>query len=401
MADFILGRQQIFDHKLDVYGYELLFRNCDGENRAHFLDGTAATNHLIVDALLECGLENLTNGARAFINLTSDNLLQGVAQLLPRDKVIIEILEDATVSQGLVDACRQLVNQGYLIALDDFVYHPHWEPLIQLAAIIKLDVQAQDKLANAQLIKRLQRYPVRILAEKIETPEEFQHYQNLGCDYFQGYFFHKPNLVSGKRLQTHQQNLFRVLAEINSEKVDIHRLAMLIAQEVGLSYKLLKFINSAHFSLPRKIQSIEQAIVLMGLLELRRWISLITLAQTAEECPLEILRISLSRAKMCELLATECGHQDQEGYFLVGLFSNLELILQQPMVKIVSDLPLADPIKDGLLRQGPLGQALTCTINYELWNLCDAQYQDLTINQIGDCYLQSISWAQKVLAELG
>ncbi|HHJ39177.1 MAG: hypothetical protein AXA67_11605 [Methylothermaceae bacteria B42] len=401
MADFILGRQQIFDRKLNVYGYELLFRSCQQQNHAQIVDGTVATNHLIVDALLECGLENLTNGNRAFINLTAENVLQGVAQLLPRDKVVIEILEDAPVTPLLVEAVTNLANQGYLIALDDFVFDPQWQPLVELASIIKIDVLAQpDEQALIQLIQKLQRYPLRILAEKIETPEQYQHFLDLGCDYFQGYFFHKPNLVSGKRLKTNQQHLFRVLGEINREDVDIHRISALISQEVGLSYKLLKFINSAHFSLPRKIRSIEQAIVLMGLLELKRWINLITLTQVSENCPLEILRISLIRAKMCELLARRVDHCDPEAFFLTGLFSNLEQMLEQPMENIISDLPLADPIKQGLSFNGEMGEALRCAVNYELWDLDNAAFDSLEISAIGDLYLQSIRWAQQILSEL-
>ncbi len=400
MADFILGRQQIFDRKLNVYGYELLFRSCQQQNHAQIVDGTVATNHLIVDALLECGLENLTNGTRAFINLTGENLLQGVAQLLPRDKVVIEILEDAPVNDSLIEAVTLLANQGYLIALDDFIFDPHWEPLVEIASIIKIDVLEQEEHSIVKLIQKLQRYPVRILAEKIETPEQYQHFLELGCDYFQGYFFHKPNLVSGKRLQTNRQHLFRVLGEINQEDVDIHKISALISQEVGLSYKLLKFINSAHFSLPRKIRSIEQAIVLMGLLELKRWINLITLTQISENCPLEMLRISLIRAKMCELLARHVKHSDPEAFFLTGLFSNLALVLEQPMESIVSDLPLADPIKQGLLLDGEMGEALQCAIHYELWDLDKAGFEAVKITTVGDLYLQSIRWAQQVLSEL-
>ncbi len=403
MSEFLIGRQQIYDRHLNVFGYELLFRSLD-ENIESEKEGTTASQRLIVDALLEMGLERLTGKARAFINLTAENILRGDAELLPKEKVIIEILENAKITPDLVHAVGQLVNAGYRIALDDFVFDPQWEPLVRMAHIIKVDVRAEPMEKVACLIERLERYPVKILLEKIETEEEFRHYQDLGGDYYQGFLFDRPRIVTGQRLDPHRQALLNVLAEIHQPNADIKHIAEVIGRDASLSYKLLNFINSASFGLKSKIETMNQAVVLLGLRELKRWTALLMLTQSRRSAnrPNELLRIALIRARMCELLAEQMKRPDSGDFFLTGLFSNLDLLLGQPLDEILKNLPLADNIQKGLLHhQGPMGIALRCTLNYEKWHLSAVQQMNaVSLPKVSQLYLSSVTWADQIYDSL-
>lgn len=396
MQNFLIGRQQIFNRDLNVFAYELLFR-CESEVKGT-LDGTQATIQVILDSLLEEGLECIVGKHRAFINVTRDNLLDGIPLLLPKERVVIEIVEGMLIDAPLIEAVRQLSAQGYRIALDDFIFTEEWRPLVAIADIIKLDVRALSRQENVQLVEQLKPYPVKLLAEKIETLEEYRFYRQLGCEYYQGFFFNKPNVVHGKRISTNQQALIHILAEINKPNTDIPLLAKTIAQDVGLSYKLLRYINSAFFSLPQKIDSIRRAIVLLGLKEIKRWANLLALA-TLSDKPDEFIHTALTRAKMCESLALLSGMPNSDEFFLVGLLSTLDRLLDTSMESVIKHLPLAQEVQDALLfERGMAGAALRCVVQYERWNLAGVQYGALDEWTIGKAFLESISWANKVAA---
>jgi EAL and modified HD-GYP domain-containing signal transduction protein len=394
MTDFLIGRQQIFDRDLRIFGYELLFRTLD-DRSAPAADGSAITQQLIVDAILELGLEKLTGGTRAFINFTADNLLDGIAELLPKDRVVIEVLESARITPHLISSVRRLAAAGYLIALDDFVFEPAWEPLVQIAHIIKIDVRAQPENETYELIHQLKPYGTKILLEKIESEQEFQLYHRLGGDYFQGYFLHRPHLQAGKRIEAVHQTLLQLLAELHQPTIDFYRIAELVRRDPALSFKLLNFTNSAWFALPRRIDSIEQAVILLGLEQIKRWATLLALSSAVQTQPTELLRAALTRARMCELLAIATEHPAPHQAFLVGLFSNLDALLGVPLAEITKTLPLAEEVQAGLNQQGPLGEILSCTLNYERWQLTVACCSGLSLTTIGRIYLDSIAWAQQ------
>lgn len=397
MTDFLIGRQQIFDRDLNIYGYELLFRS--GENTQVSLDnGAAITQQLILDAILEIGLKTLTGGTRAFINFTADNLLAGIAKCLPKDGVVIEILEHTKITPQLVSMVERLAADGYLIALDDFIFDPEWEPLVHIAHFIKLDVRARSEAENTRLMDRLKPYPANILLEKIETEQEFERYRQLGGDYFQGYFLHHPHTIASKRLDVAKQTMLQLVGELHKPEIDCHRIAELIRKDPALSYKLLNFINSAWFALPRHIDSIEQAVILLGVNQIRRLVTLISLSNAAQNRPSELFRTALLRARMCERLARSSDFQDAEQAFLVGLFSTLDALLATPLTEIVNALPLSEEIKDGLCQQGRLGEILQCVLRYERWQLQDIH--SFTLTTINRAYLESIAWAQEVYSHL-
>jgi c-di-GMP phosphodiesterase len=283
--------------------------------------------------------------------------------------------------------------------LDDFVFSDEWYPLLEFANIIKLDVMAMGEARTRQVISDLKPFGIELLAEKVETYEEFQYLSELGCDYFQGYFFHKPNLVPGKRLGVNQTAALRLLTIINDPDVEFDKLSKAISLDPGLSYKLLHYINSAFFELPSKMESIHRAISYLGLKELKRWSNILTLAALSNK-PDAVLQNALIRGKMCELLGKLIGEK-AEHFFLVGILSSLDSILDLPLEEALQQLPLADDIVSAILnKQGLAGEALECVINYEHWNLSGMYYKNLDQKLISEAYFESITWAKDVLSNL-
>ena len=400
MQNFLIGRQQIVDRNLGVFAYELLFRDTSGRAPQQE-EATEASNQVIVNSLLEMGLHPIVGPHRAFINFTRDNLLGGTAQLLPKDKVVIEVLETVAIDDALINAVQSLAKEGYMVALDDFVYDDAWLPLIKAANIIKLDILQVSPDISRRYIANLQKYKLRFLAEKVETQEQFAEYHAMGCDYFQGFLFSRPNVVEGRRLGTGQHAIVRLLADINRADIDFVKLADTISLDVGLSYKLLRYINnSSLFRLPQKVDSIHRAILCLGLHEVRRWASLVALA-SFPDTPKEVLVLSLARAKMCELLSSFSGLQNVDEFFLTGLMSMLDRMTGVPLPEIVVDLPLAETVIAALLtHKGPLGDALSCSTHYECWDLDQVGFQNLPMTEIGRAFVEGVVWANDMISSL-
>jgi EAL and modified HD-GYP domain-containing signal transduction protein len=333
MDDFLIGRQQIFDRDQNIFGYELLFRHASGMGALAF-GNTAASNQVIVDSLLEQGLDKVIGPHRAFINFTRENILSGTAALLPKERVVIEILEDVIIDDTLIEVVQQLVKNGYTIALDDFVFDEKWIPLIKLAKIIKFDVQLTGHKKCRSIIEHFSSLSIHFLAEKVETQEQFREYYDIGCHYYQGFLFSKPNILKGKRLGANQVAVLQLLSKINNPSSPFDEVVRTISMDVGLCYKLLRYINSAFFSLPRKIDSISYAVTYLGLHEVRRWASLMLLANCADK-PKEFINIALVRAKMCELLAKQKKLQNTDQFFLVGMMSTIDQLLDTTMEEAV------------------------------------------------------------------
>ena len=283
MTDFLIGRQQILDNKLNTFAYEVLFRGKDFDLSAKE-GATCATNQVITDTILEIGLNELVGPHLAFINFTTQNLLEKTPLHLPKDRIVIEVLENVEVDTLIINNLRELSDQGYTIALDDFVLSPNWVPLLEFVDIIKLDILANSLEQTRQLIEKLKPYKLKLLAEKVETHQEFELLREWGCELFQGFFFSKPNIVEGKRLDVHQTAAIQLLAAINQEDAGFKEIGKTISQDVALSYKLLHYINSAYFSIPNKIESIQHALTYLGLREIRRWVNILTLSSMSPKC---------------------------------------------------------------------------------------------------------------------
>ncbi len=279
--DIFIGRQPIYDKNLNVYAYELLFRAGQQQNAANIVDGDIATTNVVLNALTEIGMDKLVGEQLAFINLPRNFLLTLGDDPVPEIKhqIVLEILEDIAADDEVVAAVQDLSTNGYTIALDDFVYNASLQPLVDNANVIKIDLMALDEDSLSDHVSKLANGKRKLLAEKVETQEEFERCKQLGFDYFQGYFFCKPNIVKGQRAPANKLAVMKVLASLQSPDLDTKELTQTISQDVTLSYRLLRYINSAQFGLGKQIDSIKRAVVMLGRNTIRNLASLIALSQ--------------------------------------------------------------------------------------------------------------------------
>jgi EAL and modified HD-GYP domain-containing signal transduction protein len=400
MPEFYIGRQPIFDVNLRVMGYELLYRPHDG-TRAGVIDGDQATSQVILNSFMEIGLQKLVGPHYAFINLTRNFILN--SDLLPseKDQVVLEVLENIDVDEPLVQGIRALAAKGYRIALDDFVFHDNLCPLVEIADIIKIDLRALDPPTLEEHVKILSEYPVKLLAEKVETHEELELCRQLGFEYFQGYFLCCPRTIKGRRLPGNRINTLRLMAKLQDPANSLSDLESIIAQDVTLSYKLLRYINSAAFLGRKEINSIRHAIVYLGTKTIKNWATLIALA-AIDDKPSELITTALIRGRMCESLAESLGKEDTQSAFTVGMFSVLDALLDRPLQALIEELPFSIQIREALLHhQGPYGQILQSTIAYDRgdWehiNCCD-QVEE---RKISDIYLGALQWAEETMSNV-
>ncbi len=399
MQDIFIGRQPIFDRNLKVYAYELLFRSGNA-NRAQIIDGDQATSKVISNAFIEFGLDEIVGNRLAFLNLTRSFLTGGVDIPLPRDRLVLEILEDITPDDSIIQGVEKLKQGGYKLALDDFLYREELKPLIPFCEIIKIDIMPMDEQQIREHVELLKQYPVKLLAEKVETSAEYDFCHDLGFDYFQGYFLSHPEIVKGKEITPNGLATVRLLAQLQDPEITAEKLEGLISQDVGLSFKLLRYINSAFFSFSKSIESIRQAVVYLGTSALKTWATLLVFSGV-EDKPHELMTLAMQRAKMCELLAENAKQKNAETYFTVGLFSAVEALLEIPLKDILNNLPFSSEVKTALIEQrGPYGEALKCVLAFEQANWQDARYDNLATTQISEAYVSATKWADASVSAL-
>ncbi|MBN2125489.1 MAG: HDOD domain-containing protein [Deltaproteobacteria bacterium] len=400
--DVYVARQPIFDKNKKVHGYELLFR--DGLSNAFpDIDGNTATSKVLHHSFLTIGLDNITGSGSAFVNFTQDLLLRRVPLLFPSHRMVVEVLEDVEPVDGVIQACREIRQGGYALALDDFFYSAGMEPLIALADIVKMDFRATPPDEMGAFVEPLSGRSVNLLAEKVETHEEFARALDMGFRYFQGYFFSKPEVLQGRDISNAHMGLLEIMAEANKEGFEIDHLEKLIARDVTVSYKLMRYINSAYFKRVNEISSIRQAIVLLGEKQIRRFLSLIAMANLAEGKPNELIRTSIIRAKFCEALG-EMNHQsvNPSELFTLGLFSCIDAIMDGSMEDLMEKLPLSRGIKEALVKgAGSLSGYLAIVLDYEKgrWKqLADSVEQlGLSEEEIPDRYVETLAWAEQFM----
>ncbi|MBT8338446.1 MAG: HDOD domain-containing protein [Desulfatitalea sp.] len=397
--DAYVARQPIFNRQKKIYGYELLYRNAEAKY-VQGIDGDEATATLLGNSFLNIGIDTLIGGKKSFINFTQNLLLNKAPLLLPSGETVVEILENVDPTPELIAACREISSKGYTIALDDFVYKPELEPLIETADILKFDFRLSSPDEISAYLKQIeQRDTLHLLAEKVETQQEFELAKEMGFNYFQGFFFCKPELIRSRQISGAQLNLLQLMAAVNQPGFNFDDLERLITPDVGLSYKLLRYINSAFFAKAQEIVSIQQALVYMGESEIRRFVSLIAMSNLGQGKPDELIRISCIRGKFCELLATAASTPASPAeLFTLGMFSLLDAILDQPMAQIMRDLPLGKNIKDALVnRKGELLGYLGLMEFYEkgLWPLVHrvTKALQLPMAKLPAIYREACEWA--------
>lgn len=368
MEEAFIGRQAILDQQQKVYAYEILFRSGLKNAFDPTLDGNVATQSVMVGAMLEFGLKKLVSDKKAFINFTEQNLLNRAPKLLPPENVVVEILENVQPTPEIVEAVRELKAEGYKIALDDFVLLPGYEPLIEMADIIKVDFRITTDPEERQKLREILPSHVRLLAEKIETEEEFHQAMAFGYVLFQGYFFCKPAILRQKKLTSNALSRMRLLKEINRQNVDFASMTNVISSDTNLVHKLLTYINSAGIGLLNHVSNLKQATVLLGASGVKRWVTLISLQTFSEDKPPELFTLSLLRAKFCELIAGELKRPGltQDAGFLIGMFSLLDVLLMLPMEEVLKEVALADDLNAALLGEdNDLRRILDLVIAYE------------------------------------
>jgi c-di-GMP-related signal transduction protein len=296
-----LARQPIFDARRAVYGYELLYRS-GAENRftGNELDVAAAST---LDGLLLFGIERLVPGCRAFVNCTRDFLLREFSTMLPPDRVVIEILETVHIDDELIAACRRLKYAGYLLGLDDFQDEPAWQPLVSLADFIKVDLLATSHDEQVRMARAFLPRQIHLVAEKVETNEDFRRCRDLGFEYFQGYFFSRPEMLARHDIPTRKLNCLRVLQAANALPIDAGHVCECTKAEASFSFRLLRYLNSPVFPLLSEVRSIPHAVSLLGESGIRKWVSMVAVACMGDGKPKELVMLPLIRARFCELLA--------------------------------------------------------------------------------------------------
>ena len=397
--DIYIGRQGIFDCNMGIYGYELLYRS-SMHNDAGTFNGDNATSQVVVNAFMEMGLEQVVGSHLAFINLTRNFLIGEHPLPLPKEKVVLEVLEDIPIDAALVNGVHALAEQGYTIALDDCVYSDCLSSLLEYAQIVKIDIQALGIDKVRQHVAQFRKYPVKLIAEKVETQAEYDICRDLGFDYFQGYFLCLPRVLTGQSIPDNHLANLRLLTKLQDPEILPGDLEKVISHDLALSYKLLRYINSAFFGLPRKVESIHQALVYIGNRAIRTWVTLLVL-RGIQDKPNALTITALARAKMCELLSGLKGSNDAESNFTVGLFSVVDAMMDMPLERILKSLPFSDVVHNALLhQQGTLGAALSCVIAYERGEWDRVAFAGLSADSIATAYLDSIAWADEVSGSL-
>jgi c-di-GMP-related signal transduction protein len=360
-----VARQPILDGAGQVFGYELLYRARE-DDLSCAAPGDVASANVFTDAILTMGLEMLTNGRPAFVNLTRSLLLNNAATVLPAPSCILEIGREVGVDAEIVAAVQRLHEMGYTLALDDYTGQDEVAPLLPFVKFVKVDVQAVDAQGRASIARRVM-HRVRLIAEKVETAEVFEETKKAGYSLFQGFFFCRPTTVKSAGPPGRRLTYLRLLAAINQPNVTLAELEELIKQDVSLCYRVLRCINSAAFGLQMEIHSIRQALVLLGTGQVRKWASIWSLASAAQGSTAEVLPVAIIRARCCEILGDSApGAQRDSGLFLLGMCSLLDAMLGRPMAAALAELPLAGQIKEALLGRPNLARSiLDAVIEYE------------------------------------
>ena len=347
--DVYVARQPVFTINKKIFGYELLFRS-GLENAFPDIDGDIATSNVLSNTFFSFELKEILGNKPGLVNFTKQLVLQKTPLLFPQQHIIIEILEDIEPDAKIIDAMKEFKAKGFNIALDDFIYHKKFIPMMDLCSIIKFDLIATPLESLSDIIANIQKnYEITLLAEKVETYEEFELAKKMGFTLFQGYFFAKPEILSKREISSNQITKLRLISEVNKREIDLNAIKELIKKDVAVSFKLLKFINSAYFQRPTPINTIKDAITYLGIEELRKFINIVTVSDLCVTKPNELIRSSVIRARMCELCGTvmKTGFSTEE-LFTLGLFSAMDAMLDSPMETVLESICLSDKIKIAL-----------------------------------------------------
>ena len=399
-----IARQPILGLNRRVYGYELLYRS----SQRNAFDGTEAsraTTEVIANGLMTIGLSKLVGNGYAFINFDRDLLLGEVPMMLPARTVIVEILETVEMDDAVVDRCRELKKLGFQLALDDVSDPATVKSLAPLADIIKVDFRQTHAGQQGQIASAFSRSQTRLVAEKVETHEEFERARRLGYSYFQGYFFQRPAIVTANRVSSQKSTYLQVLAELARRELDYVRLELLFKHDPPMTYRLLRYLNSAVFSWSSPIHSVRQGLSLLGDEELRRWLGLLGLASLAEGRPGALIVSAVIRGRFCEVLSSHAQLNSRSAeLFLMGLLSLFDIVLQTPMEDVLAGLGLSTDVREALMGAGDDSSRL-CRVYLLVLAWEHAEWDrvmelsrslDLDANVVADVYAEAVEWSDRM-----
>lgn len=394
MSEILVARQPVYTRELEVYAYEL---NPQIEPTPNAVPSDQATSQLIINAFMDIGIERLAGKSLALISLSEHFLKSDYVLPLPIDQVILKIPAQLQISDEILAGILRLHKQGYKLALDNYLQHPALQPLAKLAEIIVINIDELQATQISQQLSTLKKQHPLVLADHVNRHEQYENCHRLGADYIQGYFLNRPRIVRGESLSASQANVINLLSTLHDPDTDTASVVDIISKDVALSYKLLQLMNSALFSRSSKIESIQHAIVMLGRKQLSSWASMLALSDMDNK-PREQIRISMIRARSCELLAERAGLNHQDVFFTVGLLSSLDLLMDKSLAELIKPLPLADTVSHALLRrQGDAGAALSCVLAQEEGDWVKIRFAGLPASTLSDINIDAINWAEDVL----
>jgi len=399
MDQAFVGRQPIYKDKVDVFAYELFSRNNE-LNQPAFATGNTVAAEALLHEFLSVGLQRVVGPHPAFVDVTRAFILNDYAWLLPKDGVVMQIPGDARCDDATLKTIARLSRAGYSFAVNNIDSNKDVRPFAEVANIVKLNLMGRDSETLSKQVEALRPFNVKLLAEGVETHEQYQQAKDLGFDYFEGLFFCNPKVSDDQSLPSNRLSTLHLLSKLQDPDISLSELERAVAQDVAMSYRILRYLNSPLNGIPRKIESLRHAITLIGTSLIRQWASVIWL-ESIEEKPRELMIMSMVRAHMCQELGLALGTQNMDQFFTVGLMSLLDALLDRPMTTIVEGLPLIDSVKDALVhRTGQMGEALKCVEAYERCDWDRASCLTLDEKKIREAYLNSVAWSRAVIHQL-
>jgi EAL and modified HD-GYP domain-containing signal transduction protein len=395
MPEILVARQPIYTRALELYGYELLYREHE-TGRGDAADADAASSQVIINTFLNIGLEKLVGSSLAFINVGRGFVVDERPLPMAPEQVVLEVSESVSPERAVVEGLVRLRERGYRIALDNFVADEGRRALLGLAHIAKIDARGRSAGELAALARTVKGQGVQALAARVESHAVAADARSAGFDYLQGAFFCRPDVIKGRSPPPEKLIALRLLERLQDPEVAVGELERLIIQDVTLTYKLLRYVNCATFALRREISSVRDALVLVGLRTLKNWVSLILISRLGEHKPRELVTLALVRARMSELLAARAGGVDRHQAFTIGLFSVLDAVMDRPMVELLDTLPFNQAIKFALLAfEGEAGQLLRRVLAYEQGEWSELHGGGLSLALYREAWLEALRWAEE------
>ena len=403
---FFLGRQPILDRNQEIIGYELLFRSAEIDH-AVFESYSHASSSVISLALASFGINEVLGGKLGFINIHHELLFSEMLELLPIGQTVLELLETILIDDEVSERCRELKKKGFLLALDDHEYDESNTDIYYIVNIIKIDILLTGMEELPNVVRQLRKFPVKLLAEKVETVEQFQICNDLGFDMFQGYFFARPVVLNRRKIDVSGIALLKLLQQLTMG-ASIEMIEMTFKENPGLSYNLLKLVNSVALGMREKIKTLRHAILLLGLNHLRRWTQLSLFAgHDARSINHPLLEMAAVRGRLMEIMLRQissrtASDEQAEAAFMVGILSLLDVLFETPMEEIIANLNLTDDVSSALLkREGKLGRMLLLTEKLEVTDF-DAVTPLLgecgvSLDQLLQSQLEAFNWRSAII----